>query len=103
MLRKCFAFPIFNEMEAKNKNLILFIAIILIAAGGYFYWKYQSQKVEIPEEIPKETVKQPLSTTTAGTLPEINPQSNPVENKIPEINPVERANPFKNIYKNPFE
>lgn len=84
----------------KNRDLILIVvALMLIAAGGYLYWSYQTQKAEIPEE----AVKQPLSTTTAGTLPEINPQSNPVENKIPEVNPVERANPFKNIYKNPFE
>jgi hypothetical protein len=30
------------------------------------------------------------------------PQTNPLEN-VPTLNPIEKANPFNNSYKNPFE
>jgi len=40
---------------------------------------------------------------TAGVLPAITPIANPVGGKLPELNPVQKANPFKDIYKNPFE
>lgn len=34
------------------------------------------------------------------TVPQVEIQNNPIEKKIPEINPVEKANPFR--YKNPL-
>ena len=37
------------------------------------------------------------------SLPSIDPQSNLLENKVPELNPVQQANPFSGSYQNPFK
>ncbi len=41
----------------------------------------------------QETLPEAKEESTYGTLPEI---------KSPELNPVEKTNPFKDVYKNPF-
>lgn len=80
------------------KKLILtfLILIIVVVLGllGYFYWN-KTKKVDTDIKI--------LDTTdniTQEVLPEIN--TNPLKNN-PEINPVDKTNPFKDIKTNPFE
>lgn len=77
--------------ENKLKTIIIpAVAVLLMAAViGYWYW---SQK----------RVQEPVSTLGSAkevseSVPEI--QTNPGQ-KIPEINPLDRANPFK--YSNPL-
>lgn len=88
----------------KNKQkvvIIIFIIAVIIAllAGGYLLWK-NTQKT--PEEKTAEMIDKSIEAATQSALSTINPQSNPLE-KLPEINPIEKANPFKNIRTNPFE
>ena len=54
------------------------------------------------EEKAAESLERAVESAGAGTLPEINPLSNPLE-KMPDVNPVNRANPFKDVKTNPFE
>lgn len=97
----------------KKLIIIIIVVIILLAGAGYFYWmKYYKKEEPAPatstagkiEDIKKaEEAGQILTeSATSGTLPEINPQSNPLE-KLPETNPIEQTNPFKNLKTNPFE
>ena len=65
--------------------LVLLIAII---AAGYFYWN-KWQKAKMTGE-----------NAAKGVLPSIG--VNPLESK-PDINPADKANPFKDIKINPFE
>jgi hypothetical protein len=59
------------------------VTIILIAgAAGYSYWKNLNADIIL--------------------MPDINPASNPLEKK-PDINPVSKTNPFKDMKTNPFE
>lgn len=77
------------------KNLIILVIIILflvLAAAGYFWYKI---RVPAPPPLGSEDF-------TQGTLPDMTPLSNPLEKK-PDINPLNKANPFKGLYKNPFE
>lgn len=76
-----------------NKKLtpiIVIIAILLVGALGFWYW---SQRTGTPEE--KGAVE--TAKTISESVPEI--QTNLGEN-VPEINPLDRANPFK--YENPL-
>lgn len=77
-------------MESEQKsNLIKGIVILLIigAAIATYLLMRSSKKnpVELLEEAGQTSVEVP---------------TNPVEGKIPELNPVEQANPFK--YENPL-
>ena len=43
-----------------------------------------------------------IEAVSASIITEESISSNPVENKLPELNPVEKTNPYAS-YKNPFE
>lgn len=81
-----------------NKKLILIgvVALVIGLTTGYFFW----QKYKTPKLTPEETAEKITESATQGVLPSI--QTNPLENK-PDINPADKANPFKNIKINPFE
>lgn len=79
-----------------KKNLIIFIIMVLVVAGGVYYFSFQKgYKVGYQEgvEIGKASVKAEAGAVVA----------NPLE-KMPETNPFEGVtNPFKELYKNPFK
>lgn len=78
-----------------NKILIFIVLILLIAilaVGGYLMWgKWRQPNIN----------QQAIENATKGTVPEID-VTNPMGNK-PDINPVDAANPIKNVKTNPFE
>ncbi|MDP2638559.1 MAG: hypothetical protein Q8P06_00055 [Candidatus Azambacteria bacterium] len=85
-----------------KKTLIIIIAATLITVlgvGGYFYWNKKS-KIENALNRAGDTLQKLTESVTKGVLPSI--QTNPLENK-PDINPADKANPYKNIKTNPFE
>lgn len=85
-----------------KKTLIIITAAILIVAlgiGGYFYWNKKSKIENILNRV-GGALQKLTESVTKGVLPSI--QTNPLENK-PDINPADKANPYKNIKTNPFE
>lgn len=95
-------------MTKEINKIIIIVAVAAVCAGigtgGYFYWK-NLQKSKANNEIKsldaaENTAAKITESATQGTLPSIG--TNPLENK-PNINPVDNANPFKNIKTNPFE
>ncbi|MEK7593478.1 MAG: hypothetical protein AAB464_02075 [Patescibacteria group bacterium] len=90
---------------SKNLKIIAISAIIIILfLVGFFAWKKFYQKPQAEETIKKagEAAEIITESATRGVLPTINPTANPYEN-VSETNPIEKANPFKNIKTNPFE
>lgn len=84
----------------KNKKLILIgiVALAIIIVAGYFVWQeYKTEEDSL--EKAGEAAEKITESATKGTLPSI--QTNPLENK-PDVNPADKANPFKDVYKNPF-
>jgi hypothetical protein len=66
-------------------------AVLLIGAIWYFFMR---------EDIKVETAEEALEALQAAPdVSAIQVESNPIE-RVPEVNPVERANPFK--YVNPL-
>lgn len=87
-----------------KKTLIIIIAAVLIGAlavGGYFYWNKKNKTPgEKALEAAGDAAEKLTESATKGVLPSI--QTNLLENK-PDINPADKANPYKNIKTNPFE
>lgn len=81
-------------------RIILAVAIFLIvclAVGGYLWWQSVNRKS------PGSGNTIDTSQVTKGLLPSLpDVKTNPLENK-PDLNPVDKANPIKNIKTNPFE
>ncbi|MDO8579585.1 MAG: hypothetical protein Q7R72_01805 [bacterium] len=67
------------------------VGIIIIMALAFWFWPVD-KVVEAPslENIVVET-------------PQVAPSTNPLDNAVPTANLLEKTNPFKNEYKNPFE
>mgnify|MGYP001558595751 CR=1 FL=1 len=90
---------------SKNLKIVIILAIIIILSlSGFFIWKkfYQKSPTEKTIEKAGETAEIITESATQGILPSINSTANPYDN-VSETNPVEKANPFKNIKTNPFE
>ncbi len=94
-------------MSKNLKIIIILAAIIVLSLAGFFAWEkgiFQSQTEKTAGEIEKagETAETITESASQGVLPSINPTANPYEN-VSETNPIEKANPFKDIKTNPFE
>lgn len=83
-------------METQNNTIKIIVGVVVLALLAAVLWYYYSQ----PKIEPVKTAEDALEAISAPTL---DVQSNPVEGKVPELNPIDRANPFKDTYKNPFE
>lgn len=83
-------------LEESNKNRLWIVIVVLaaLALGGVIYFYFKK-----PVEGPKPEAKN--ITETAKDVGEAVPQisTNPGES-VPEVNPIDRANPFK--YNNPL-
>ena len=90
-----------NQSGGLNKAIILGVVALIIIGGGAAWW-YKAQKSAEPKP-ELEPIKTSEDVVKAVTVPELEVGSNPVKNKVPEVNPVDRANPFKDAYQNPFE
>ena len=79
-------------MGTLSKNQLVAAAIIiLLAAGGIYYW-YMGRT-----STPTADTLSDAATEGASVLPRGGGEA------VPEVNPVQQANPFSNTYKNPFE
>ena len=74
-------------------GIIIVLVLILVGIGAYFL--ISSGKVSNP--LTKKTQKTSLGEQIYNKV------KNPLEDKLPETNPFAKVNPFKGVYKNPFE
>ncbi len=93
-------------METPKKETLIIIAAVLLIGliiGGYFLWnnwKKSSSSENKALESAGEAAEKITESATKGVLPSIG--TNPLESK-PDVNPADKANPFKNIITNPFK
>lgn len=84
-------------MDTKSAQFyVAIVAVVGILIAGYFYFKNIQKEEKLPDPEKAST------PAVSGTLPELNTETNVLEN-VPEINPVDKTNPFKDVYKNPFQ
>ncbi|MDP2638994.1 MAG: hypothetical protein Q8P06_02390 [Candidatus Azambacteria bacterium] len=85
--------------ETPKKEILMIVAVVLIIglAVGYYFWRNSTFS---KSNNAGETADKITESATKGVLPSIG--TNPLESK-PDVNPADKANPFKNIITNPFE
>jgi len=91
-------------MNKKTTIIIItsILIIIVLGAGGYLYLNSRKKSgagAKAPQKA-GEAAEAILDSALKGVLPSL--ETNPLENK-PDINPADKANPYKNIKTNPFE
>lgn len=74
--------------------MLIALIILALAALGVWYWLAVRTKPLRTNDVIK-AVTAPVSS--------LNIQSNPVKDKLPDLNPVSKTNPFINAYHNPFQ
>lgn len=92
---------VYNDSVIKNlsrveKNIIISAFFVFILLGLYLMIRNSA-----PEDAAQNNSNQ--STTNVLSEENYNVEANPVGEKVPELNPINVANPFKDSYKNPFE
>jgi len=90
-------------MEIPKKEILIIIGVVLIiglAIGGYFLWKNSIFSENQILDNAGDAANKITESATKGILPSIG--INPLEDK-PDVNPADKANPFKNIKTNPFQ
>lgn len=95
--------PIETSKETPKKEILMIAAVVLIiglAVGGYFLWKNSISSDNKALDNAGEAADKITKSATQGVLPSIG--TNPLESK-PDVNPADKANPFKNIITNPFQ
>ncbi len=94
---------IFNTETSKKKILVLagavFLALVVLVA---VYFSGGSKPDERVQET-AEDVRSAIEKATASVNVEVPTSVNPVRQVLPTENPIDKANPFNNVYKNPFE
>ena len=90
--------PIYNAYMSKDKIVFVIVGIVLIA--GIIYFGVFSNEKNKEEEALKD-VSQALDQATLETKVPVS--ANPVKEAAGVANPLEKTNPFKNQYANPFE
>jgi len=86
---------------SQKQLLVTGIAIIVIIILAISYW-YVSQEQKEEASQTAENANQALEIFSESVVTGEDIISNPVQDKIPELNPVEKTNPYKE-YTNPFE
>lgn len=84
-------------MNKKQKIIIISVAVAILLVGLLVK---KSQKANNVLQEADNTAQQITEQATQGVLPSM--AANPMENK-PDLNPVDKANPIKDIKINPFE
>ncbi|MBI3046292.1 MAG: hypothetical protein HYY86_01985 [Candidatus Harrisonbacteria bacterium] len=77
----------------RNIWIIIGLTVLALTIAGLFYWWNRPAPVKTTEEA--------IEVLSESPATEVIP-TNPLENKVPDLNPVEKTNPFKDSYKNPF-
>lgn len=77
----------------KKENAVLIILVVLLLTAVIAYLL-----------ISKGIIKNPLQKQKSNLGEQIYKEvQNPISGKIPETNPFSKVNPFKGVYKNPFQ
>jgi flagellar basal body-associated protein FliL len=86
-------------------TIIVALVLIILGIGGYFYWS--QNKIQTPQEQAQQAASETTdilnNSVSQGVIPSIDTaQVNPLKDN-PNINPVDKTNPFTNVKTNPFE
>lgn len=94
-----------EEHARKNflKGLIAAIVIAVLVTIGLIVFGEKKTPEQEAEEKTQQATEGIAQSAVQGTLPQAvtSPESNPAK-KLPEVNPVQKINPYTGIKTNPF-
>lgn len=84
-----------------NTKKIIEIAVVLIALASVAYWFFAMRPAQQAQKQVEETTQ--ALEQVVESAPTVAPETNPAAAAIPAVNPLEKTNPFKSDYENPFK
>ena len=93
---------IISSVRGKKTTFIIVgvVSVLAIAVGAYFLVVSKPNPQAPGQESQTASPDVPETLDVVAKIQELN---NPVGDNLPGLNPVEKTNPFKDVYKNPFE
>ena len=91
-----------------NKKIVLgvgaLVLVLIITTLGIFLY-YRGARVQKAQVDEKQTVRDlQTSVENVTSQPRVDvPSANPAQKVLPQENPLEKTNPFKDEYQNPFK
>ncbi len=89
--------------SSKKSTLAIILAVIVVVLATAAYLFLKPQFVKKPQSQILEQSGEPTAPTTEDIIEKLDAVTNPVGGNVPELNPIEKTNPFKGVYKNPFQ
>ena len=83
-----------------NKKKIIEITVILITLAGVAYWFFAMRPAQQAQKQVEDTTQ--AIEQVVESAPVVAPETNPAAAALSAVNPLEKTNPFKNEYENPF-
>ncbi len=88
---------------ATHKNAIIGAAVVLVVLGGLVYYLFTSNAEPAPEvDQTLSTIEENLSDITSPEV-SVPTSADPAKQVLPQETPLDKTNPFKDAYVNPFE
>ncbi len=88
-----------------QRNIVIVIVLVIVAilaVLGFWYRQQLGRSKTSPTPAVEKVEESQVLLEKQAEQSAIEVPESPVEGKIPELNPVEKINPFKK-YQNPFE
>lgn len=82
---------------------LILIAAILLLLGGRKREAPTDSKIKSSEQTAVETLSETLDEAVTAPPVSVPTSRNPVRAAVPQVNPLEKTNPFRNEYENPFK
>ena len=90
-------------MGPRRHFWITLISIVILAVVAVIYLFSLRNKVASPRvSTSSADLEKAAQDATAAPVIDV-PSANPADKLVPQATPVEKTNPFKNVYQNPFE
>ena len=92
--------------EADKKQPILVVVAVVLVAALLLVWAFLYSGKSSQEKTETRSTKEvgvALEKVSAPSTVEVPTSVNPVKQVLPDENPVDKANPFNKVYKNPFD
>lgn len=91
-----------EQTTSKKFQVAVGVIVVVVLIAVYYFF---AVKNKTKPDNGSDTVEKFSSSLDAVTAPgTVNvPSTNPAKQAVPPVNPLEKTNPFKNAYTNPFE
>jgi hypothetical protein len=86
----------------KYKLTIVLVVVVLVLGAAFCYMLKERLMPEGDQTREYAETSDAIDAVSASIIIEGSIYSNPVEDKLPDLNPVDKTNPYAS-YKNPFE